>query len=159
MQQTSCKICDIVSVVSTATIDVGSCVTKYFFSAAMFMPLSIVYQPLVGWLIMTMDWKYTLFGFVYRPWRLYMALSSLINAFAYCVFLCLPESPKFMLGIGQPQEALNILVIGYKANGGKDVSHSALSIYKFVDILTLFKEISSDPNFPRISGLEFSGYL
>ncbi|XP_037050123.1 synaptic vesicle glycoprotein 2B-like [Bradysia coprophila] len=93
---------------------------KYVTFAAMFMPMSIVYQPVMGWLIMTMDWKYTILGFVYRPWRLYMVLSSLINAFAYCLFLFLPESPKFMLAMGKPEEALDILVIGYKANGGKD---------------------------------------
>lgn len=76
----------------------------------------------MGWLIMTMDWKYTVFGFVYSPWRLYIVLSSLINAFAYCIFLFLPESPKFMLAMGKQKEALDILVIGYKANGGKEVS-------------------------------------
>lgn len=91
-------------------------------SAAMFMPISIVYQPIMGWLIMTMDWKYTVFGFVYSPWRLYIVLSSLILAFAYGLFLFLPESPKFMLAMGKSNEALDILVIGYKANGGKEVS-------------------------------------
>lgn len=91
-------------------------------SAAMFMPISIVYQPIMGWLIMTMDWKYTLLGYVYSPWRLYIAISSLINAFAYCIFLFLPESPKFLLAMGKPKEALDILIIGYKANGGKEVS-------------------------------------
>lgn len=76
---------------------------------------------------MTMDWKYTILGYVYSPWRLYMVVTSLINAFAYCIFLCLPESPKFMLAMGKPQEALDILIMGYKANGGKEVS------WKFVE--------------------------
>lgn len=89
------------------------------------MPMSVVYQPVMGWLVMTMDWKYTFLGFVYKPWRLYMVLSSLINAFAYSVFLTLPESPRFMLAVGKPKEALNILITGYKANGGKEVSASA----------------------------------
>lgn len=93
-------------------------------SAAMFMPIAIVYQPIMGWLIMTMDWKYIVLGYVYSPWRLYMVLSSLINAVAYCIFLFLPESPKFMLAMGKPEEALDILIIAYKANGGKEVSYS-----------------------------------
>lgn len=90
----------------------------------MFMPSCIVFQPAVGWLIMTMDWKYTILGFVYSPWRLYIVLSSLINAFAYFIFICLPESPKFMLAMGKQKEALEILTIGYKANGGKEVRKS-----------------------------------
>lgn len=119
------------------------------------MPISIMYQPIMGWLIMTMDWKYTVLGFVYSPWRLYMVLSSLINIFAYCIFVCLPESPKFMLAMGKPKEALEILIIGYKANGGKEVRKSInynLSITK-----DSVEALSSYSNFTRINWLEFSG--
>lgn len=118
-------------------------------SAAMFMPISIVYQPIMGWLIMTMEWKYTVLGFVYTPWRLYIGLSSLINAFAYIILIFLPESPKFMLAMGKPKEALEILIVGYKANGGKEVR--TMSVTLFLSFISYsFKAFPSNPNFTGI---------
>lgn len=123
----------------------------------MFMPISIVYQPVFGWLIMTMDWKYTVLGFVYSPWRLYIVLSSLINAFAYLIFIFLPESPKFMLAMGKQKEALDILIIGYKANGGKGVRFIRQLSRHFIIISNLsFEDFSSEWNFTRIDRFEFS---
>lgn len=83
----------------------------------MFMPLSVIYQPLVGWGIMTLDFRYSLFGFIYTPWRLYIFVTSLINLVAFIMLLYPPESPKFMLAMGKPDEALKILRKVYQANG------------------------------------------
>lgn len=85
----------------------------------MFMPLSVLYQPLVGWAIMTTDFRWNLFGFIYSPWRLYILVTSLINFVAFVMLLYAPESPKFMLAMGKSDEAVEILNRVYRANGKK----------------------------------------
>ncbi len=64
-----------------------------------------------------MDFRYSLFGFIYTPWRLYIFVTSLINVIAFIMLLYPPESPKFMLAMGKPNEALKILSKVYQANG------------------------------------------
>lgn len=100
----------------------------------MFMPLSVLYQPLVGWGIMTMEFRYSLFGFIYTPWRLYIFVSSLINVIAFLMLLYPPESPKFMLAMGKPYETIKILSRVYQANGygKKEVAKYLWKCYFFV---------------------------
>lgn len=72
----------------------------------------------MGIFIMPIDWEFSVFGMVYRPWRFFILLSSLINAIAFVSFTFLPESPKFMMAMGKPQEALDILKIVHRMNKG-----------------------------------------
>ncbi|XP_037037557.1 synaptic vesicle glycoprotein 2B-like [Bradysia coprophila] len=85
--------------------------------ATMFMPVSLLYQCLVGWAIMTMEFRYSMFGFIYTPWRLYLFVTSLINVLAFVMLLYPPESPKFVLAMGKPKEAVEILSRVFQANG------------------------------------------
>lgn len=85
--------------------------------AAMFMTMSVFYQALMGLFILPRDWEFSLFGWMLiRSWRIYILLSSLVNAFAFIAFCMLPESPKFMLAQGQPDEAIRILSCVYAGN-------------------------------------------
>lgn len=92
---------------------------RYVTFASMFTPVSAIYQPIMGLLVMPMTWRYQVFGLLYTPWRLYTLLSSLIQATAFIALLFLPESPKFMLAMGKPDEALAILKKVYAVNTGK----------------------------------------
>lgn len=83
----------------------------------MFIPLSVLYQCIVGWGIMTMQFQYTFFGFTYAPWRLYMLVTSLIMVLSFIMLLYPPESPKFVLAMGRSDEAVKILSKVYRANG------------------------------------------
>lgn len=85
----------------------------------MFMPISVMYQAIVGWFIMPMTWEISIFGLLYKPWRLYILTSSLINAISFIILLFLPESPKFMLAMGKNDKALEILQSVYSINTGK----------------------------------------
>lgn len=86
--------------------------------AAMFMPICVMYQAVVGWFVMPMTWEFSLFGLLYKPWRLYILSSSLINALSFVILLVLPESPKFMLAMGKNEKALEILQNVYAVNTG-----------------------------------------
>lgn len=93
----------------------------------MFAAISISYQAVIGWAIMTMDWEYPIFNFlIYKPWRMYILISGLINAICFVVLLFLPESPKFMLALGKQEEALNILKWVYTKNTGKPKEVSSI---------------------------------
>lgn len=97
---------------------------KYVTLAAMFMPLSIVYQPAMALFILPMSWEINIFGFAYGPWRMFVLTSSFVNLLAFLSISFLPESPKFMLAMAKPDQALDILKIAYSSNTGhsKDVS-------------------------------------
>lgn len=86
--------------------------------AAMFMSMSVFYQAVMGMFIMPIDLQMTVFGMVYRPWRFFILISSLINALSFVSITFLPESPKFMLAMGMPKEALEILKIVHRVNNG-----------------------------------------
>lgn len=104
--------------------------SKFVTFAAMFMSMAIFYQALMGIFIMPIDWEFSAFGMVYRPWRFFILLSSLINALAFVSFTLLPESPKFMMAMGMPQEALHILKIIHRVNNGdKEVCFNYMHIF------------------------------
>lgn len=92
---------------------------KYVTLAAMCTSMSAIYQPLMGLFVMPMPWQFEIFGLLYTPWRMYILISSLINAIAFGLLMFLPESPKFMLAMGKPDEALAILRRVYATNTGK----------------------------------------
>lgn len=107
----------------------------------MFMPISVVYQAVVGWFIMTMDWQFSFLGLVvYKPWRLYILCSSIINALCFLVLIFLPESPKFKLAMGKNDEALDILKRVYTLNTGKakDVRIKRKQKIKQIKIIIFF---------------------
>lgn len=92
--------------------------SKYVTFTAMFSTLSIVYMSSIGWLVIPSDWTMTIFGMVYRPWRLFILSSSCINLVAFIGLLFMPESPKFMLAMGKEADALEIIKNVYHFNTG-----------------------------------------
>lgn len=53
------------------------------------------------------------------PWRLYIVVIAFVNAINAILFaFVLPETPKFLLAMNQPDEALNVLRTMYKVNTG-----------------------------------------
>lgn len=85
----------------------------------MFSSVTAVYQPLMGLFVMPMSWKFEIFGLMYTPWRMYILVSSLINALALAAVIYLPESPKFLLTMGRNEEALDVLRRVYSVNTGR----------------------------------------
>lgn len=115
---------------------------------------------------MTMEFRYSVFGFIYTPWRLYIFVTSLINFVAFIMLLYPPESPKFMLAMGKPDEALVILARVYEANGyGKGKVRIYTNMEMFCinnNVLMLFKDFpvkeitleSIGSNLANVSGVK-----
>lgn len=82
---------------------------KYTNWAALGMTASIFAQALLGLIFLPMDWSRPMLGIVFRPWRLYLLVSSFVLAIALLAAIRLPESPKFLLAIGKNQECLDVL--------------------------------------------------
>lgn len=93
--------------------------SKYVTLATMFMAVSIIYMSVLGWLIIPSEWSWNIYGFEYKPWRLFIFCNSLILLASFCGLLVMPESPKFMLAMGKKNEALDILRWVYEYNTGK----------------------------------------
>lgn len=86
--------------------------------ASMFMPMIFIYSSIVGLLVIPMNWSVDLFFLKFVPWRLFIIAISFVNAFNTLAFTFLPESPKFLLAMNKPDEALNVLRTMYQTNTG-----------------------------------------
>lgn len=91
---------------------------RYTKRAALGMTASLLFQAAIGLAILPMDWSLTVLGGVatYKPWRLYLLVTSLLMAIAFGVTMFLPESPKFLLATGKPAECLQVLKRLYDHN-------------------------------------------
>lgn len=92
--------------------------SKFVTLAVAGMPIAIVYQSLMAIAFLPMDWEFPFIGLIYKPWRLYLLMSSIIIGIAFIAAWFLPESPKFMLAQKKETEALEIMRNGYAINTG-----------------------------------------
>lgn len=74
-----------------------------------FMNGVVEFLSLPAMLIIPMDWTWHIIGVHFKPWRLYLVCTSLINLWNGIVFIFLPESPKFLLSNNQEEKALQVL--------------------------------------------------
>lgn len=94
---------------------------------SMFMAVIFIYSAIVGIIFIPMNWNVDLYFVNFVPWRLFVVVIAVINAINAILFtFFLPETPKFLLAMNQPDDALNVLRTMYKANTGylKEVSIS-----------------------------------
>ncbi|KAF9824895.1 hypothetical protein SFRURICE_009463, partial [Spodoptera frugiperda] len=77
--------------------------------------------PLVAWAILTKDWEFTLFGgsIVIHSWNIFLFTTALMPLMTGMFFLCLPESPKFLMSRGRNEEAMAVFRTIYRLNTGK----------------------------------------
>lgn len=84
---------------------------------SMFMPLIFIYSAIVGIILIPMNWNVDIYVMNFVPWRLFVAVIAIVNAANSILFtFFLPETPKFLLAMNQPDEALNVLRTMYKTN-------------------------------------------
>lgn len=84
--------------------------------AAIFMPASMAYIPLLGIGFTAMEWRFPIGGFIFAPWRVFGIIMALTGLVAFILIQMSPESPKFLLSIGQHDEALEVLRTLYHKN-------------------------------------------
>ncbi|XP_047025917.1 synaptic vesicle glycoprotein 2A-like [Helicoverpa zea] len=77
--------------------------------------------PLLAWAILTKDWDFSIFGdtIVIHSWNLFLFATALMPLLTGIAFLCLPESPKFLMSRGRNEEAMAVFRIIYQMNTGK----------------------------------------
>lgn len=108
--------------------------------AAMFLPLGTAYQPIMAYLILPLTFAIdTGTGLIYTPWRFYIIVSTMIITFTFTSLMLLPESPKFLMIIGQREKAMHVLRRIYTHNTGKspEVMHDSDSYNIFIYITYL----------------------
>lgn len=85
---------------------------------SIFMPIIYLYASIIGYLLIPMNWSLNLSFIKFVPWRLFIIVNASVNAVIAVVFLFLPETPKFLLTLNEPEESLNVLRQMYEANTG-----------------------------------------
>lgn len=87
--------------------------------AAIMLNFMGILLSLMAMLIIPMDWTWQLFTMDFKPWRLFLISISLLNLWNGIIFAFLPESPKFLLALNQPEKALQVLRKIYAFNTGQ----------------------------------------
>lgn len=78
-----------------------------------------IIMALLAMVIIPMDWVLPIFGLDFRPWRLFLICTSLLNLWNGIVLSFLPETPKFLLAMNEKEEALKVLQKIYAYNTGE----------------------------------------
>lgn len=88
-------------------------------------------MPFLAWCVINQDWEFGVpFVVTYKPWRLFLAMCSLPELLSFSIItLFLPESPKFLLDQGKPDEAYRILEKMNRMNNGKRSKLEAFDIF------------------------------
>lgn len=92
--------------------------------------LICIFMPFLAWCIINQDWEFEVpYIVTYKPWRLFLAMCSLPEILSFLIISFLPESPKFILDQGKPNEAYRILQKMNRLNNGKHAKLEAFEIY------------------------------
>ncbi|XP_061193561.1 synaptic vesicle glycoprotein 2C-like [Saccostrea echinata] len=70
----------------------------------------------LAWSVIPLDIGYTSPSFKYNSWRIFVALCTIPSLSSAVFFIFMPESPKFLLTVGQDKKALAILKLIHKKN-------------------------------------------
>ena len=82
----------------------------------------------MGWLVLPQPWAVDLplIGAAHS-WRLYVVLCGLPSFLTALGFCFLPESPKYLLGQGRTEEALQVLRRVFHVNSGRPADEYPVS--------------------------------
>lgn len=91
-------------------------------TASFIYSISLICIPFVAFAVINHEWQFEilLLNVVFKPWRLFIVVSSLPGLVAAISLLFTPESPKFVLGKGDQYEAIRIVKQMYQWNMGKN---------------------------------------
>ncbi|CAH0724053.1 unnamed protein product, partial [Brenthis ino] len=89
--------------------------------SSLFYTIANTTLPLLAWAILPMDWDFSLFNntFVLHSWNLFLLATAMVPLLTGLAFLCLPESPKFLMSRGRNDEALEVFRRIYTMNSGR----------------------------------------
>lgn len=83
-----------------------------------FWTLGIIALPLIAWLIIPLDIELDFHGIKYHSWNLFVAICAVPSLLIGIWLFIFPESPKFLIEVGDAEEALEVLKDMYHMNTG-----------------------------------------
>ncbi|KAJ0177529.1 hypothetical protein K1T71_006402 [Dendrolimus kikuchii] len=89
--------------------------------SSLFYTFASISLPLLAWAILIHDWEFHLIQdyIVIHSWNVFLLATGLVPIFTGLIFLCLPESPKFLMSRGRNEEAMLVFRKIYALNSGK----------------------------------------
>lgn len=88
-----------------------------------FWTIGIILLPLIAWLIIPLNINFKLFGIInFHSWNLFVAICAIPSILIAIWLFFFPESPKFLIEVGDADEALEILKDIYHMNTGRPKS-------------------------------------
>ncbi|XP_037938036.1 synaptic vesicle glycoprotein 2B-like isoform X2 [Teleopsis dalmanni] len=84
--------------------------------------LGAMILPLIAFLVINQDWILPLpfLGIDYKPWRFFLIVCGIPGFLCGISLYALPESPKFLLSIGQQTETIEVLQKMLRWNGSRE---------------------------------------
>lgn len=73
----------------------------------------------IAWIIIPMNFEYIATNFKFASWNLFVACCAIPSILIGLWLFFFPESPKFLLECGEPDEALEVLRNMYASNTGE----------------------------------------
>ncbi|VVC99937.1 unnamed protein product [Leptidea sinapis] len=89
---------------------------------SLFFTIANTTLPLLAWALLTREWHFKPFGDVFA--------TAIVPLFTGLAFLCLPESPKFLMSRGRNEEAMVIFKRIYALNTGKSPESYPVSVIR-----------------------------
>lgn len=105
--------------------------SKAIMGSSVIFGIICIAMPFLAWCIINQDWQFEVpFIVTYKPWRLFLAMCSVPEILSFLIITFLPESPKFVLSQGKPDEAYKILQKMNRLNNGRHTKLEAFEIYE-----------------------------
>jgi MFS transporter, VNT family, synaptic vesicle glycoprotein 2 len=102
--------------------------------------------PALAFVTLNQEWSFVIgfLGIIYKPWRLFLVICSLLNLICVLVLIfVIPDSPKFTYSQGDEQNTLEIFRRIYRMNTGKPAdSFEVSSIINYEEFSEGSKESS-----------------
>nr|XP_036221542.1 synaptic vesicle glycoprotein 2B-like [Bactrocera oleae] len=78
--------------------------------------------PIIAYLVINQDWvlSLTFLRISYRPWRVFLIVCGVPGLLCSLIIYILPESPKFLLTVGEETKAIQVLQKMHRWNNGKE---------------------------------------
>ncbi|XP_050328483.1 synaptic vesicle glycoprotein 2A-like isoform X1 [Bactrocera neohumeralis] len=90
--------------------------------SAVILSVVAMLLPMIAYLVINQDWvlPLTFLRINYRPWRVFLIVCGVPGLLCSIIIYILPESPKFLLTVGEETKAIQVLQKMHRWNNGKE---------------------------------------
>ncbi|XP_054727892.1 synaptic vesicle glycoprotein 2A-like [Anastrepha obliqua] len=111
--------------------------------------------PMIAFLVINQEWilPLTFLGIDYKPWRLFLIVCGIPGFLCGLSLFALPESPKFLLAIGEEKKAIEVLQKMHRWNGGGQpliITHILPDDHSSISTLQFNSKFDSNSNFALV---------